>query len=378
MPSPYQPSDLQVGGARVSTSMLAVHAHCPAEFFYNYLAPHPSDLAPDDEVREPKALPSTGLGGEGREPQALSPTGTGTPTTHAGMVTPSNADANFGTDIHAALEVYRLTGWRDGADTGEYKVGVAVDKFLEDWEARRDTTLAEKWDQLRPMGVTLLQEYHSERPGGLLDWRLLANEAGEPLTEREYAIPILGGRFLYTVKTDAMAYREWPAKLALAVDYKTKGFRYVNEFINYSNLSGQGWGEVAVLHHFFPEIAMGRMQFELLVKDRGRSSSLPYVQVCEVEVTPAKAKRWLKVVESQALRIAWQVAEWNARCAKGEDPYQAGMDVFPTTGQLIESGTCARYGRTCDFAPVCEDFDERGARPVLMGMEPRSLVEEAK
>lgn len=341
----YQPSTIQGGGARLSTSMLSTWARCRAEWFFTYLAPHP-------EV-------------EGS----------------AGFVTSTNTAATLGTAVHKGLEVYRISGLRDGVDVGEYDLDPAIATMrsvLE--EAAESLDYPMEAEELIVTGERLLRAYHVERPGHpQLDWRLLTHpETGEPLVEHEYAIPVLGGRFLYTVKTDALVQFTSPTYCVKAIDYKTKSYRFMGDFERATPLMGQGWGEVAVLHTFFPSLPITGMQYELLIKDRGQRSHLPTINVCPVPVTPKQAHRWLRNVEKWATEIAWAVADWHSQVEKGRDPYQAGMDVFTTTGQLQESNTCARYGRTCDFARVCEDFDERGARAVLMGLEARATIEEER
>jgi hypothetical protein len=356
-PDDYRPSDLQAGGSRLSTSMLATYARCKAEFFFSYLCPHPTEYGLDPEKRR-----------------------------YAGFASPDSDATVLGSAVHYGLERYRRSGWRDGRDTGDYQLELGVDAaltFLR--QSVESLSYPDVVEELCAQAQTLVCEYDRERPNGFLDWRLLADPStGEPLTEREYAIPILGGRFLYTVKADALVYRTHPYPAARAVDYKTKGYRFVSEFTRTAPLLGQGWGEAAVLHVFFPNLTLdGRpvsidgTQFELLVKDRGSKSSLPTIEVCDVPVSPKQAHRWLSNVERWALEISWAVEEWRSRTLAGEDPYEVGAEVFPSSGQLQEGGTCARYGRQCEFAQACEHLDV-GPLATLAGLAPRSIVEVEK
>jgi hypothetical protein len=336
--------------------MLAVYQRCKAEFFFTYLAPHPSEYGLAPELR-----------------------------TAAGFETPGSDATILGSAVHLGLEWLRRSGWRDGYDTGEYQLEVATEAsrtYLH--QHAEDLSYPAELEELCAVSDRLLRDYEQERPGGMLDWRLLGDpNTGEPLTEREYAIPILGGRFLYTVKADALVYRTEPVLVARAVDYKTKSYRFTGEFTRMASLLGQGWGEAAVLHVFFPNLHLdgrplyiGGTQYELLVKDRGMKSSLPTIEVCDVPVSPRQAHRWLSNVERWATEISWAVEEWRSRTLKGEDPYVVGAEVFPSSGQLQEGGTCARYGRLCEFAQTCEHLDV-GPLTTLAGLKARSTLEVA-
>jgi hypothetical protein len=87
----YVPSDIQLGGQRTSASQLERITRCRQEWYLHDLAPHPE--IPD----------SAGL---------------------TALVT--TAPLLVGNGVHAGLHAYDLSGWKDGADTGERDVMKAL------------------------------------------------------------------------------------------------------------------------------------------------------------------------------------------------------------------------------------------------------------
>lgn len=336
----YTPSNLHVAGAigRTSTSYFRLWAICRLEWALHYLLPHPDHPPLDPATYGIEPL---------RHGLALS----------------------VGKHAHTALELYRLSGWDGTMDTGHYDMGPALAEAFRLLEADITSGAIEATDEdidkARAQLVTILQKYDEERDPDT-DWRLAAHpETGAPMTEAEVTIPLMGGRYQYVVKVDAIGITHHGLA---AVEYKTTSRFGASPLLKGILLAGQTAGELAVLHQAFPGANIVGVLYELLVKDRGVTSKLPWIERPGVTVvSPASMAKWLSDCERYCVEITWHVAEWQQLVQKGMNLYDAAVEVFSQTGRA--NGMCIRFNRECDFYSYCSTF-EHGTM-ALKAMQPR-------
>ena len=333
----YLPSDLHAEGENISNSYLRVWNTCPLEWALHYLLPHPSDLTT-----------------HGMEPHYM------------------GAALPIGSATHTGLYHYRLSGWTNGADTGIYDTQLAITAardYLVDHSSR--FKFPEEYDDACGLVTTLLTKYDEERDPDF-DWTVAADAAGNPALERSYSTPLMGGRFQLVVKADAIGIT--PDGIHCPIEYKTTSRFGSSPLQKGLSLAGQTASEIAILHAQFPTAPLGGCIYELLVKDRGRTSKLPWVERPPmVTVTPASMAKWLSDCEKWANEITWSVAGWHDLQSRlGLDPYAAALQTFTQGGR--SNGQCIRYNRECDYYSYCANFDlGQGA---LEGLVPRSREEE--
>lgn len=336
----YKPSTIHLGSGRLSPSMLATWATCRHEFFLHYLAPSPR-----------------------------------APHTTAGLDLPNEPEARWlGSMVHQGLYHLRKSGWVDGIDTHNYDLHIADDKMRE-WGFQHCEELAfpEQANELMGTASGLLSGYNDAlQYVEALQGSVAANPIdGTPMLEMELEIPLLGGRYTLAAKLDMCSLRlgeHWYN------EYKTCHVRGRSDWVKGADLSCQGLIGAACLLYNYPTLNIGGTQFELLIKDRGRTSRLPEVEPIPTVLNRRALDLCLQHCERWAAEIDWACTEWFNLVAKGEDPWAAGQVVFPMGGKLASPPRCIRFGNECDYAAWCRNPDME-PRTVFGGFKARTIIE---
>jgi len=329
----YKPSNVQLGGQRTSASQLRVWTTCHQEWFLSYLCPHPDVLG------------------------------------SAGLRPPTSADALLvGSHFHAAMAAYLTSGWRDGEDSGERDPEKAIAAVEEQAAARAgEAESPEQAEENATLAKQLILKYDEKREQ-YYEHRVVADSDGEPVVEREFQIPVgVDDEFVYVDKVDAIL--ETREGYHMVGEWKTSSYRFVNQALAGLHMQGQTYGHMGVLTKSFPTAPINGVHYKLFVKDRGKKSQLPDVYERDIVIPALNVETYFKSVEDWLYELVDLTNLWQDRVEGGDDPYQAGLDLFSQHG--LSNGMCQRYGRLCDFAGYCENHG-LGSR-ALRGFRPRTV-----
>jgi hypothetical protein len=311
----YNPSNIHIGGVTASSSLLETYNVCEQLFYLSYLAPHPDHPL------------STGL------------------TTYL-----SSPALLFGSLWHSAMEAYRTTGWRDGADTGEYDAATTI-AYLEGEAAGMAAQFESEMllEETRDAVIALFRKWVSQRDI-TSDWRVAPIPGTDkPMLEHELTISVPGG-FLYTVKIDAGIIT--PEGWFEILEYKTTSARYLTTAQNEARMSIQGRGEALALYSHFPDLSVNGVRFEYAVKDRGAKSDLPTFPYIHIDYDNPQLVSFQHNLERWMYAITSKIDSYNRLLAANVDPLTAGTTIFTMGGMAAK--ICHRYNRPCQFWEYCE------------------------
>lgn len=306
------------GGTPIGSTYLAAWANCPWEWYNLYLRP----------------------GAEGTQ----------------GIV-PVHTKPAFlkGRIFHTGLEYWYRSGCRNGEDTGEYQIDPALEAARVVWtsaehEYESPDEWAAHWDQV---SLTLRSYHDAYGPGGHeRDWpeiRVLCDERGEPLLEREYAVELGYRDFILTCKPDAIVSHRGYVKV---LEHKTSHPRYLSERLQSIHTDAQFTQECYTLRALLPELPLEGVLANVMPVPRGASSKF---RVAERETT--KRSDWdLEVFRLDSIDILQQiddrVGRWQDLVAGGMNPTNAARMCFPSHG--TRTGRCNAY-RGCQFLRLCSN-----------------------
>lgn len=341
----YRGSDIHLGGRRASPTYLKAWYGCPFKWFMQYLAPWPGAEVTDDE-------PRAGL----------------TPLGH------TSKHLLMGSLWHAGMLAYRLSGWRDGADSGEYDLAAVQATVQAMFEAQ---CAAGEWNpEESPEGIDtvqrLLRNYHNQDIAQTV--RVLADSAGLPLLEREFQVPIGcaddgSPRFLVCVKPDMLGQRV-EGDYYQSTEYKTASARYQGKSAQSNRVSDQAHAEVAALHRLRPGEKFYGVVFEYAVKDRGAKSTLPEFVPDPVTKTEPALDLWRRQTERTLSIIADASANYRDLVVAGVPPFDAAHSLFPMQGKHTEG--CWAFFRECEFFTWCHGGFEHGPGRLANSFKPRT------
>jgi len=334
----YIPSTVGLGGVRTSASQLRRYTTCPQEYFLHDLAPHPD-----------------------------------TPNS-SGLLTRTTADGLMvGGDFHHGMHAYFLSGVRDGEDTGERDIMRALDHLeVEHRKRAHEAETPEQAQQNLDVAKAVLMKFDELLlKGQYASRRVVCDDEGEPVLEREFLLPIGSeGRFIYSDKVDAIllndeGYHE-------VGEWKTTTYRFANQKLESLSMDGQTYGHMAVLQGCCPDTPINGVFVMVFVKDRGKKSDLPHIYERTLVIPPENVEQYIWHVEMWVEEMTERAERWQDAVTAGTDPYYAGLTQFPMNGLL--NGMCQRFGRRCDYASYCEAHGLgaralRGYRPRLVGGE---------
>jgi hypothetical protein len=261
------------------------------------------------------------------------------------------------------LAAWYLSGCRDGEDTGEYSLDMAMaageaayKRLAGDYESLE---VAEKeWEIIKPMIVA----YHDwVGPGGeAQDYpsiRVFCDGEGKPLVERAWACMLTDG-YIFTCRTDLIIYKRG---IISTMDHKTSSVWGVKERKRSICWDPQFTGQYWVLTELFPGQTINGVEMNILPKERTKNSQF---KACEREGTtrnPGQLERWRQTTINTLFSIDEAVNRFDRMMETGNFSleYMANM-CFPDRG--TRNGRCGAYGG-CEYWDLCR----------MAGMEERMM-----
>jgi hypothetical protein len=279
-----------------------------------------------------------------------------------------------GSTFHEGLAAWYLSGCRDGADTGEYDVerAVAVAENhhaarLHEWE---DTS--EAADAIRQI-VEMLRSYHDwYGPGGRRpDYptiQVMHNGEGEPLIEREFALDLDYGGYLFTCRVDAIVEHHGYLKI---MEHKTSAASWVGRRLKTTAMDAQFTGEIAVLEALFPNELLFGCLVNVVAKNRGANSKLDVATRDTTTRTSAQLRRFPAGCVEILKRIDQSHHQFTELVEQGVDIERAADVAYPLDG--TRNGTCYAYNRSCPYMGLCQNPGDEDQ--ILRSFRPRTEVE---
>jgi len=298
-----------------------------------------------------------------------------------GIVHPyTNPAPMLGQTVHEGLAAWYLSGWRSGADTGEYDLGRAL--LAAEAAATKSQPSyqdPERWTQDWAQARELLTQYHETfGPQGLApDWpriKVIGDASGAPLVERAWEVPIItseGGRYVYTCRTDLIVE---DVGYLQVMEHKTSVASWVARRTASAQMDSQFTGELAALHHHFPDLPCWGVKLNVLVK--GRSKTSGKFNAAERETitrTPEDVASYLDEAAGLLGEIDRATACFADRLKAG-DPWQVAAQRagFWETGRRTDH--CHSFNSRCAYYDLCRmkghednflpDFRPRVPEPV--------------
>jgi hypothetical protein len=300
------------GGSLIGNSYTAKYASCPLAWFNSFYRPFE--------------------GSRGIKPQFVSEHLTGGSTFHQGI---------------AALYT---SGCRDGKDTGEWDLDLAISILR--LAHLQNTVKYESEEKAEEHGIlfeTMLIAYHDERckGGPKQDWptiRIEHDDKGEPLIERDFSIDLGYKDFVFTCRPDAIITHHTFPKV---FEHKTSapGF-WSDKRLASIHTDSQFTGECFVLASVFPDVQVDGVLCNIVIKG-GKS------KITKRDTT--RRSPWdLTVFRLSILDILQQI---DHRTEGFENDLDSGYPIeeavqrwFPDHG--TRTGACENYGG-CEFQRLC-------------------------
>lgn len=340
----FQPIRKPDAGSLIGVSYLSTFVRCPRKWYWKYA--HPTEQ-PDGSI---------------------APTG----------IEPPEVDKNLllGGEFHKAIEVYYLSGCRDGQDTGAYDIDAAIatleESHSKNFNKYQDTD--EESDSLR-MAKDMLYSYHEafgpNSPAPDFPHMRIAcdTETGEPLIEKEFITPLGYGNYYMTTKIDAIIedrgfYR--------AFEHKTAAASYVRQRLSSIHFDAQMSGEIfAIRKHLAEGISIAGLKVNVIVKNRAKASKYAVAERESTDRSDAQLELFADSAVDVLRQIDARVQKHNEWLKQGV-PLQESLSVwFPIHGYY--NGNCQAYNRPCEYSKLCQ-IPER-ANSLLANYRRRTTVE---
>lgn len=229
----FVPQNIPDGGSPIGNSYASTFANCPRKWFNSYYRPFE--------------------GSRGIKPQFVSEHLTGGSTFHEGI---------------AAL--YR-SGCRDGEDTGEWDLDLALSILdLHHTQNSVKYESEEKAEEHQILFQVMLIAYHDEfnRQGNRPDFptiKVAFDDQGEPLIEREFAVELGYKDYIFTCRADLLIlHHEYPK----VMEHKTSapGF-WATKRLAAIHTDSQFTGECFVLASVFPDTQVDGVLCNVVIKN---------------------------------------------------------------------------------------------------------------
>jgi hypothetical protein len=319
----FLPKPIQHGGSLVGNSYLSLFAKCPRKWFYGFYFPQE-------------------LAGE----------------TWHGLAPKHTAEALLlGSAFHEGLAAWYLSGCKDGEDTGKYSLDSAISTAESHHLKRKaeyaDQDRAEKdWATCKTM---LVQYHESHGPGGpSQDWpeiKVLFDEDGQPLVEREFAIKLGTGKYVYTARLDLIVERFGNVQV---MEHKSSAASGTRQRLASSHMDSQMTGEIFVANKAFPSHNLNGVLVNVITKNLSAKSTVGLVNRTTTDRTRGQLQRFEQKVLGILCRIDESIHTWKEYVSKGIEPVKATDMLFPDYGE--NNGECFSYMRECEFSPFCKQL----------------------
>lgn len=329
-PTRFEPKvDPDQGGTSLGNSYLNAWVRCPRYWFNVY-------YRPIDTVSH------TGRG--------IEPLQTGLP-----LLT--------GTLFHEGLEGYYRSGWRDGADTGEYVLDKAMERMQAQWISQRGRYASDPEADLDCLRVeTMLREYHGVYgpKGSACDYpgiRICGDEDGNPLLECDFRYELKEG-YWYTGRLDGICLHYGAIRV---LEHKTTSAYGVSSRLATLSTDSQFTGEMWLAQQSIPDATVDGVLVNIVLKDRSPKSKYTVAVREPTTRTEAQVEQWRTGACTILDQINSAVEEYESAIKAGVSINSAEARCFPNHG--TRNGNCYAYGRPCDYADLCS----------LIGMESKVL-----
>lgn len=301
--------------SRFGSHFLNLWRACPMKWYRQYLMPHPD-------------------GGNGLEPR----------TTHSALF--------MGSAVHEGLAVYYATGAKDG----KYDLDRAVSEIETRMAQRRDELSGEDYSTIVAEAVQMLRRYHDwYGPGGVMpdypNLQIVSDDLG-PVLEREYAID-LGGGYTFTARIDGLCKFNGYTNI---LEHKTVRAAGLTRLFNEMGTNLQATGQMFVLKSAYPDLNVGGVLVNALVKDRAVRSGKPPFDRTLVSRTSFELAKFHNDALLTLRQIEDARGEWKRLLDEGLTPDEASRRVF-----VMNTQECVRF-RACDYFGICKalGYESRG------------------
>lgn len=343
--TPFLPTPSPDGGSRIGNSYLSTFAECPKRWFNVFLRP-----------MEWKTEDGTSMVSEG--------------------VAPKHTDPNLskGRVFHEGMAAWLASGVKDGEDTGQYDLEVAlaaVDKAAA--ACRPEYSDPAQADEDHTTMRALIISYHEAYgPGAAAhdfpEIKVCADPEGHPLVEREFVCDLGYGGYVYTCRADAIVDHLGFLKV---FEHKTSTVRGVGGRLRTIHRDSQFTGELFTLAHHFVEHPLNGALCNVVPKDRGANSKWGVAERETTTRTPEQLEQWRVDTVGLLRRIDESVHDYKLARARGRFVEEAASETFPELGE--HTGRCYKFNRECEFFDVCQRKGREES--VLWRFRPRTSVE---
>lgn len=273
--------------------------------------------------------------------------------------------------LHEAFAAWYLSGCREGVDTGDYDLDLALDTLHTHCAAAKATNEFEGGDEEADRVTTaldvMMRSYaDTYGPGGpSRDWpeiQIAHDAEGKPLVEREFRIQ-LSPSYIFTCRIDAVIYHRSYLK---AFETKTSYPMFVKNRLKTISYDAQFTGEIAVLTAHLPTLIPSEPKLHgclanVLPYDRSVNSKFAVAERETTTRTPAQLERWRSQSLHTLHRIDDSVRHFEGLRGDRLSIEDAADRAFPTLGTRTDR--CHAYNRRCAYWDLC----------ALPGLEPSLL-----
>jgi hypothetical protein len=268
-----------------------------------------------------------------------------------------------GTLFHEGLDGYYKSGWRDGEDTGEYRLAAGINQAQAQWRSQKnrygDDTRADQ-DIMRV--ESMLADYHGVYgpKGTSCDYpgiRICGDSNGNPLLEQDFRFELRKG-YWYTGRLDGICIHNGEVRV---FEHKTTSAYGVRNRLASISTDSQFSGEMWLAQQALPEVKVDGVLVNIVVKDRSPNSKYGVAVREPTSRTKAQLEQWKEGAISIIDQINEAVGAFELAIKRGNSITVSEAMYFPVHG--TRNGNCYAYGRPCDYADLCN----------LIGMESKVL-----
>jgi hypothetical protein len=256
--------------------------------------------------------------------------------------------------FHEAIAELYLSGCADGEDTGIWDLDRAIAKLEEECLRATDEYPDEqKLEDDKLMMTSMMTNYFAKYgPGGPgqdfpNEVKVLHDEKGEPLIEREFRVDLGYSDYIFTMRSDLLIEHHGRPVI---MEHKTSaaGF-WPQQRLNAIHTDSQFTGQCFVMASLFPGQVLDGVLCNVVIK-KGKT------EIALRELTNRDAQDF-NVFRQSVLDILQQIDHrmegFSNDMDSGWETEEAIMRWFPDHGQ--RTGACTAYGTGCEYQHLCRN-----------------------